>query len=113
MPAPPPATTTPKNRLVALDVYRGLAVAGMVLVDNPGDDEKAYWPIRHAEWNGWTPADLVFPSFLFLVGASIVLAFSARLRRGESRGRIFAHAVKRSIVLFLIGLFINGFPTFH
>jgi predicted acyltransferase len=85
----------------------------MVLVDNPGFDDQAYGPIRHAEWNGWTCADLIFPSFLFLVGVAIVLAFSARLRRGESRRQVFVHAVKRSVALFVIGLVVNGFPLFH
>jgi predicted acyltransferase len=101
------------NRLVSLDVFRGLAVAGMILVDNQGDDDNAYWPLRHAEWNGWTAADLVFPSFLFLVGAALVLAFSARLRRGESRRRVLLHALRRSLLLFLLGLFLNGFPLFR
>ena len=61
------------RRLMCLDIYRGLMVAGMILVDNPGSDEGAYWPIIHAKWNGWTPADFIFPSFLFLVGISMVL----------------------------------------
>ena len=98
------------GRLVCLDIFRGLAVAGMILVDNPGSDDKAYWAIKHAEWNGWTPADFIFPSFLFLVGVSMVFSFSARLRRGESRGQILFHAFKRSLMLIAIGLFVNGFP---
>ncbi len=73
---------------MCLDIYRGLMVAGMIVVDNPGSDDKAYWAIKHAEWNGWSPADFIFPSFLFLVGISIVYSFSARLRRGESRRQI-------------------------
>ena len=60
---------------MCLDVFRGLLVAGMILVDN-GDD-KSYWAIKHAEWNGWTPADFIFPSFLFLVGVSLVFSYSA------------------------------------
>jgi predicted acyltransferase len=60
-------------RLMCLDVFRGLAVAGMILVDNPGSDQKAHHLITHAEWNDWTPADFIFPSFLFLVGISLVL----------------------------------------
>src|SRR5208337_957877 len=97
-------------RLVCLDVFRGLAVAGMILVDNPGSDDKAYWAIKHAEWNGWSPADFIFPSFLFLVGVSMVFSFSARLRRGESRGQILFHAFKRSLILIAVGLFVNGCP---
>jgi len=106
----PSQTAVKPGRLISLDIYRGLVVAGMILVDNPGSDEGAYWPIKHAKWNGWTAADLIFPSFLFLVGVSIVFAFSSRLKRGESRGHILYHAFKRSLLLIAIGLFVNGFP---
>lgn len=82
------------SRLMCLDVYRGLMVAGMIVVDNPGSDEHAYWPIMHAKWNGWTPADFIFPSFLFLVGISMVYSYAARLERGETKQQIFAHAIK-------------------
>jgi predicted acyltransferase len=98
------------ERLMSLDIFRGLMVAGMILVDNPGSDEKAYWAIKHAEWNGWTTADFIFPAFLFLVGVSIVLSFAARLRRGESRRRILLHAFKRSLILIAVGLFVNASP---
>jgi len=95
---------------MCLDIFRGLAVAGMILVDNPGSDDKAYWAIKHAEWNGWTPADFIFPSFLFLVGVSMVFSFSARLRRGETRPQILWHAFKRSLILIAVGLFVNVSP---
>jgi predicted acyltransferase len=98
------------ERLLCLDVFRGLAVAGMIVVDNPGNDDLAYWPIKHADWNGWTPADFIFPSFLFLVGVSMVYSFAARLQRGESRARILFHAFKRSLILIAIGFFVNAFP---
>jgi predicted acyltransferase len=98
------------GRLICLDIFRGLAVAGMILVDNPGSDEKVYWPIAHAEWNGWTPADFIFPSFLFLVGVSMVFSFAKRCEKGESRQRIFLHVVKRSLLLVAIGLFVNASP---
>jgi len=95
---------------MCLDIYRGLMVAGMIVVDNPGSDDHAYWAIKHAEWNGWTPADFIFPSFLFLVGVSIVLSFSVRLQRGESRQQILLHAFKRSLVLIAVGLLVNASP---
>lgn len=98
------------ERLMCLDIFRGLLVAGMILVDNPGSDDKAYWAIKHAEWNGWTPPDFIFPSFLFLVGVSLVFSYAARLQRGETRGQILWHACKRSLMLIAIGLFVNGFP---
>src|SRR5579859_93581 len=102
----------PSRRLTSIDVFRGLAVAGMIVVDNPGSDDLAYGSIKHAEWNGWTPADFIFPSFVFLVGVSMVLSFNARLARGESRGQIFLHAVKRSLILIAIGLFVNAMPIY-
>src|SRR5262249_34467625 len=61
-------------RLVSLDVFRGATVAGMVIVNNPGDWSQIYWPLDHAAWNGWTPTDLIFPFFLFIVGVSITLS---------------------------------------
>ncbi len=104
------STKPNSERLLCLDVYRGLAVAGMILVDNPGSDDLAYGPIKHADWNGWTCADFIFPSFLFLVGVSMVFSFAARLQRGESRTHILFHAFKRSLILIAIGLFVNASP---
>lgn len=113
--AAPPANAAGglSSRLLSVDVFRGMAVAGMLLVDYQGDEASAYWPIRHAHWNGWTGADLVFPSFVFLMAISIVLSFSSRLKRGETRRQIALHAVKRSLILFAIGVFLNGVPEFH
>jgi predicted acyltransferase len=98
------------SRLMCLDVYRGLMVAGMIVVDNPGSDEHAYWPIMHTKWNGWTPADFIFPSFLFLVGISMVYSYAARLERGDTKRQIFGHAIKRSLILIAIGLLVNASP---
>ncbi len=95
---------------MCLDTYRGLCVAGMIVVDNPGSDTKAYWPIMHAQWNGWTPADFIFPSFLFLVGISLVFSASSRLQHGESRSDIFVHALWRSLILIAVGLLVNASP---
>jgi predicted acyltransferase len=109
-PAMPQSAKPLSERLLSVDVYRGLAVAGMILVDNPGSDDLAYGPIKHADWNGWTCADFIFPSFLFLVGISMVFSFAARLQRGESRTHILFHAFKRSLILIAIGLFVNASP---
>jgi predicted acyltransferase len=98
------------GRLLCLDVYRGLMVAAMIVVDNPGSDEGAYWPIMHAKWNGWTPADFIFPCFLFLVGISMVYSFAARLQRGQTRPKILLHALKRSLILIAVGLLVNASP---
>jgi predicted acyltransferase len=108
----PPAPKHPW-RLLSVDVFRGIAVAGMLLVDYAGDEPSGYPLIRHARWNGLTGADLVFPSFVFLTGISIVLSFSARLERGETRQQIAWHAAKRSLALFALGVSLNGIPQFH
>lgn len=98
------------GRLMCLDIYRGLCVAGMIIVDNPGSDTGAHWPIIHAQWNGWTPADFIFPSFLFLVGISLVFSVASRLQRGQSRSDIFVHALWRSLILVAVGLLVNASP---
>jgi len=84
----------------------------MILVNNPGNDFP-YGPLKHSEWNGWTPTDLIFPFFLFIVGVSLSLSFRSRMRRGESKKTRLLHSVRRSAIIFLIGLFLNGFPYFH
>jgi predicted acyltransferase len=111
--APALKSSALSSRLLSVDVFRGMAVAGMLLVDYPGDEAAAYLPIRHAQWNGWTGADFIFPSFVFLMGISIVMSFSSRLQRGETRQQIAWHAVKRSLALFVLGVFLNGAPEFH
>lgn len=101
------------NRLVSLDVFRGLTIAGMVLVNNPGSWAHIYWPLEHAEWNGWTPTDLIFPFFLFIVGVAIPLAFARRIERGDARRAMFIKVLYRSVIIFLLGEFLAGFPFFH
>jgi len=105
-----PAATA-LGRLVSLDVLRGATIAFMILVNNSGD--RAYRPLQHSDWNGWTPTDLVFPVFLFLMGASIVFSFESRLGRGASRSSLLVHTLRRFVILFLLGLLVNGFPLFH
>ena len=100
------------NRLVSLDVFRGITIAGMILVNNPGTWEFVYGPLRHAEWHGWTPTDLVFPFFLFIVGVAIPLAFGKRLESGGSKRDLYLKIIKRTLIIFAIGLFLNGFPYF-
>ena len=100
------------GRLVSLDVFRGLTIAGMVLVNNPGTWSSIYWPLEHAEWHGWTPTDLVFPFFLFIVGVSITLAFARRVEEGTGKRDLYLKVIKRSAIIFGLGLFLNGFPYF-
>lgn len=110
-----PADPAPQNstRILSLDVLRGVAIAGMMLVNNPGDDERVYAPLTHAEWNGWNLADLIFPLFLFIVGVAIPASLSERRVRAAGRVPILKRILRRSAVLFLIGIFLNGFPAFH
>jgi predicted acyltransferase len=105
--------TPPAARLLSLDVLRGVTIAFMILVNNNGNEAAAYWPLKHAAWNGFTPTDLVFPTFLFLVGISIVFSTGSRLARGASRQVLFLHVLRRSILLYLLGLVVNSFPYFH
>jgi predicted acyltransferase len=98
------------QRLMSLDLFRGATIALMILVNNPGDERSAYWPLKHAEWNGWTATDLVFPFFLFIVGAAMAFSLRARVERGVSRSELVGHVLWRGLVLFALGVFLNGFP---
>lgn len=111
-PASPVSGALIDARLVSLDIFRGATIAAMILVNDNGSDA-AYWPLKHAQWSGWTPADLVFPFFLFIVGVSLVLSFRSRLKRGDSKGSLVLHTLKRSAILFALGLFISSYPHFH
>jgi predicted acyltransferase len=102
----------PLRRLLSLDALRGLTIAFMIMVNNNGSD-RAWWFMKHAEWNGLTPTDLVFPTFLFVVGVSVVFAFEARLAKGASRAQLAWQTVRRAATLFAFGLVVNGFPYFH
>ena len=84
------SSPTPATRLMSLDLFRGATIAGMILVNNAGDESSSYWPLKHAEWNGWTPTDLVFPFFLFIVGVAMAFSFSSRLQRGASRPELLS-----------------------
>lgn len=98
---------------MSLDLFRGLTIAGMILVNDPGNWASVYAPLRHSEWNGWTPTDLVFPFFVFIVGVAMAFSFSSRLQRGDSRVSLFKHVLWRGVVLFAMGVFLNGFPTHY
>ena len=101
------------RRLVSLDVARGITIAFMILVNNGGSGKYSYHQLEHSAWNGWTLTDLVFPSFLFIAGISIVLSTETRLARGESKTTLRLHVLRRSVILFLLGLVVNSFPLFH
>ena len=100
------------GRLASLDVFRGMTVAGMILVNNPGTWGAIYSPLKHAEWHGWTPTDLVFPFFLFIVGVSVTLALSRRAEEGGGKRDLYLKIIRRSLIIFALGLFLAGFPAF-
>src|ERR1700744_5230015 len=108
--APPQMINKP--RLMSLDVFRGMTIAAMILVNNAGDWDHIYWPLKHAEWNGWTPTDLVFPIFLFLVGIAIVFSTASRIARGEAKSSLLMHTFRRAAILFALGILIHGFPHY-
>ena len=103
---------TASTRLRSLDAFRGLTIAAMILVNNPGSWEHIYPPLEHAEWNGWTPTDLIFPFFLFIVGISLTYSFARRVERGDSRGALLRKIAARSLAIFAIGLALNFIPRF-
>jgi predicted acyltransferase len=92
------------QRLTSLDVFRGLTIAAMVIVNNPGDWSQMYWPLEHAAWNGWTPTDLIFPFFLFIVGVSITFS-----KKSAGWGTI----LRRAALIVALGLFLAGYPRFN
>ena len=97
-------------RLLSVDALRGLTVAAMVLVNNPGTWSAVYGPLQHAEWHGWTPTDMVFPFFLFVVGVSIALALGPALERGTSG--LPVRVLRRAAVIFALGLLLHALPFF-
>ena len=108
----PALAPTPVQRLLSLDVVRGITIAFMIMVNNNGGSGS--WSfMNHAAWNGLTPTDLVFPTFVFVVGASIVFAFDARLASGATRAKLAWHTLQRAAILFLLGIVVNGFPFFE
>ncbi len=102
----------PSKRLLSLDVFRGMTIAGMILVNSPGN-ETAYTLLDHAPWDGLTPTDWVFPFFVFIVGISLVFSLTRRLEWGEDRAALTAQVVKRTLIIFGLGLLLNGFPFYR
>ncbi len=99
-----------QQRLLSVDVFRGATIVAMILVNNPGNWGTVYAPLLHAEWHGWTPTDLIFPFFLFIVGVAIVLALGGRIKAGAHPRVLIAKLVRRAAVLFALGLFLSGYP---
>ena len=101
------------GRLVSLDVFRGIVIAAMILVTDPGTYSYVYSPLRHAEWMGATATDMIFPAFLFMVGLAISFSFASQIKRGVTRTNLIQRLLRRTLVLFVLGLVLNGFPDYH
>ena len=101
----------PSGRLTSLDVFRGLTMMSMVLVNNPGNGEHIYQQLEHASWDGFTFTDLIFPSFVFIVGTSMAFSFARRLQEG-TRQELFIQLVRRSIIIFGLGFLLNSLSLF-
>jgi predicted acyltransferase len=99
------------NRLLALDVFRGMTIFFMIIVNTPGSWTYVYAPLRHAPWDGCTPTDLVFPFFLFIVG--VAMSYSFRKYTVDKRSQWIAKVLKRTLIIFLIGLALNWFPFYN
>ena len=98
-----------QNRLVSLDVFRGMTIAGMVLVNNPGTWSAIYPPLAHAPWHGITPTDYIFPFFLFIVGIAIPIALGKRVKEGITKD-VYLKIFKRAALIFALGLLMAAFP---
>ncbi|TKC05116.1 acyltransferase family protein [Pedobacter frigoris] len=103
-------SSNPPSRLLSLDFFRGITVAAMILVNNPGDWGNIYAPLEHAEWNGCTPTDLIFPFFLFIVGVSIAYAMGGKKSDPSTHSKTILKALKRAFILFGLGLFLSLYP---
>ena len=100
------------ERLRSLDAFRGITIVAMIVVNNPGTWDDVYPPLQHAAWNGWTPTDLIFPFFLFIIGVAITFSLDQRQGRGVSNRDIILGVARRTFLIFALGLFLNGFPLF-
>ena len=101
-----------RKRLVALDAFRGITIAAMILVNSPGAARHGYRLLQHAKWNGWRPADLIFPAFLFIAGAAIPLSFARQAELGATPRAMRSKILTRTRIIFGLGLLLNALPYF-
>ena len=102
---------TDHQRLVSLDLFRGIIIAAMLLVNFPGSWKFMYAPLEHAAWEGTTPTDYIFPFFIFIVGVSVALSFTKQLNQGKTKKQILVKSLWRTLKIFLLGIFIRVLPT--
>ena len=100
----------PSDRLLSLDVFRGITIMGMILVNNPGTWSAIYPQLRHAEWHGCTFTDLIFPFFLFIVGVALSYSLTKRKAQGGSMKSLYLNIIRRGVILFALGIILAGFP---
>ena len=103
---------TKLDRLISVDILRGLTIIFMIIVNDPGSWSHVYAPLLHAEWNGITPTDYIFPTFLFIVGVSIVLSISKKRKENSSKKLILRKIIFRSLKIYLVGIFLWLWPNF-
>jgi predicted acyltransferase len=114
-----PAAGTPAisavkpQRVLSIDVLRGLTIALMILVNDPGDWKHVFGQLDHSLWNGWTLTDLVFPTFLFIVGASIVFSLRSRAAKRDCKATLAGHIFVRAAKIFVLAMVLNYFPRMH
>jgi predicted acyltransferase len=99
------------ERLTSLDAFRGATMAFMVLVNNPGNGDTTYGPLLHAHWDGWTPTDVVFPSFVWITGLAMTLSLGKKLAQGVSKSAIFKQVLRRALILFALGVLVYSLPV--
>src|SRR6476661_6176439 len=113
-----PDVAEQNSRLISLDVFRGMTIAGMVLVNNPGTSP-VYWPLDHAEWNGLTPTDWIFPFFLFIVGVAISISLGRVVRAESGSDRVnpgagvYTKIISRAVSIYLLGAAVSVLPFFQ
>ena len=100
------------TRLLSVDILRGLTIIFMIIVNSPGSWDHVYAPLLHADWNGLTPTDYIFPIFIFIVGVSLVLSITNQREKGMRREQLVKKIVWRSMKIYLIGLFLWLWPSF-
>ena len=105
--------TAAAGRLESLDIFRGMTIAGMMLVNNAGGFPEVYAPLKHAHWHGWTFTDTVFPFFLWICGVAMTFSFAKRMESGADKGTLLLHSLRRAAMIFGLGLLLNGFPYYN
>ena len=103
----------PSNRLISLDALRGFTIAAMIMVNFPGNEQYVFFTLRHSKWNGLSFTDTIAPIFLFVIGVSIVFAYTRRLNSGAAKSGLYQKIVFRSLKIFAVGMFLNLMPDFN